>query len=101
MKDVTSMDPRQAYEKMAATELDLLGAGLERLQARTQNAKAGAGIGHQRQLADLKAKRKAAQEHLSRLNLADKFAWGELQVGANRAVSELRSALCKAASRLK
>jgi RNA-splicing ligase RtcB len=95
------MDPRQAYEKKGSAELDLLGAGLERLQARAQNAKAGAEIGHQRQLAELKAKRKAAQEYLSRLNRAGKFAWGELQVGADRAVSELRSALDQAATHLK
>lgn len=95
------MDPRQAYEKMAAAELDLLGAGLDGLQARAQNAKAGAEIGHQRQLAALKAKREAAQDYLSRLNRAGKFAWGELQVVADRAVSELRSALGQAASRLK
>jgi RNA-splicing ligase RtcB len=95
------MDLRQAYEKKAQAELDLLGAGLERLQAKALNAKAGAKTGHQRQLAELKAKRKAAQEYLSRLNQAGKFAWGELQVGADRAVSELRSALDQAATLLK
>jgi RNA-splicing ligase RtcB len=95
------MDPRQAYEKMAAAELELLGAGLDGLQARVQKTKAGAEIGQQQQLAELKAKRKAAQEYLSRLNRAGKFAWGELQVGADRAVSELRSALDQAATHLK
>ena len=95
------MDPRQAYEKMASAELDLLGAGLEGLLVRAQNAKAGAGFGHQRQLAALKAKLKAAQEYLARLNRAGKISWGELQVRANRAVSEMRSALDQAALRLK
>jgi len=80
--------------------LDLLGAGLERLQAKALNAKAGAKTGHQQQLAELKAKRKATQEYLSRLKRAGKFAWGYLQVEADRAVSELRSALGQAAHTL-
>jgi RNA-splicing ligase RtcB len=95
------MDPRQAYEKMAAAELDLLGAGLEGLQARVHKTKAGTEIGHRRQLAELEVKRKAAQQYLSRLNRADKFAWGELQVEANRAVKELQSALDQAATQFK
>jgi hypothetical protein len=90
-----------AFSGIAAAESDLLESGLERPPVGAQNAKAGAGFGHQRQLAALKAKRKAAQEYLSRLNRAGKISWGELQVGANRAVSELRSALDQAASRLK
>ena len=90
-----------AFSGIAAAESDLLGVRLEMPQARAQDARAGAKTGHQRQLAALKAKCKAAQEYLSRLNRAGKIAWGELQVGANRAVSELRSALDQAASRLK
>ncbi|KMY67715.1 hypothetical protein AAU61_07435 [Desulfocarbo indianensis] len=95
------MDPRQAYEQKARAELDLLGAGLDGLQARAPKAKAGAGINQQQPMAELKAKREAAQNYLARLNRADKFAWGELQVEADQAVSELRSALDQAASHLK
>ena len=95
------MDPRQAYEQKAQAELELLGAGLDCLQARAPKGKADAAINQQKHMAELKTKREAAQEYLAQLNRADKFAWGELQVEADRAVSELRSALDQAALHLK
>jgi hypothetical protein len=90
-----------AFSGIVSAELDLLGVRLEMPQARAQETKAGAKIGHQRQPADIKAKRKAAQESLSRLNRAGNFVWGALQVVTNQAVGELRSALDQDASNLK
>lgn len=90
-----------AFSGIASAELDLLGVRLEMPQAREQDAKAGAGIGQKRQLAELEVKGKAAQESLSRLNRAGNFVWGALQVVTNQAVGELRSALDQDASNLK
>lgn len=49
-------------------------------------------------MAELKAKREAAQEYLAQSKRADRFAWGELQIEADHAVAELRSALTQCES---
>ena len=95
------MDEKQAYEKKARAELDLLQARLDELKAKAHKAEAEAEINYHQQIAQLKAKRDAAQDYLAQLGRAGQDAWGELKEGFNRAISEFKSGLDQAASRLK
>jgi hypothetical protein len=47
IKEMIAMDPRQAYEQKAQAELELLGAGLDELQASAPKGKIGAAISQQ------------------------------------------------------
>ena len=97
------MDEKKAYEKKARAELDLLQARLDELKAKARKAEAKAETetNYHQQIAELKAKRDAALDYLAQLGRAGQDAWGELKEGFNRAISEFKSGLDQAASRLK
>lgn len=95
------MDKKQAYEKKARAELDLLQARLDELKAKARKAAADAEINYHQQIDELKAKRDSTQDYLAELGRAGQDTWGELKEGVNRAISELKSGLDQAASRLK
>lgn len=92
------MDQKSAYVKKAKAELDLLQSRMDGLNAKARSAEADGEINFQQHIAELKAKRDAAYEHLSRLSKAGKEALEELKEGFSQAASDLKTSLDKAVS---
>lgn len=95
------MDQRQAYEKKAQAELDLLEARLQEIRARAQMARADVALNLQQQINELKARRDDMRRQMEQMSGAGQDAWQELKQGFGRAAEELRAALDRAADRLK
>lgn len=89
-------EKKSEYVERVRTELDALGAKIDAMEAKAKVAGAEARAGMDRQLKDLKARRKAALREFSRLKRASGSAWADIRAGLEKGLADLRKELDKA-----
>jgi multidrug resistance efflux pump len=94
------MDRKAFIDKLAA-RLKEWDAEVEKLEARAQKAKSGVRAEYNKQIQDLRGKKKAAQDKLEEVKKAGKDAWVELKSGTEAAFDELKHAFQTALSKFK
>lgn len=93
--------PKQAFQQRLECRLRQWDTRLEQLRTKAKQARQDIRDDFEVQLEALAGKRALAQEKLQELQRHGEWAWEDLKDGANRAWTELRSAIDRAASRLK
>jgi len=82
-------------------KMDEWNAEIDKLAAKADQAEADAKIEYEKQLEDLRAKRKDVEDKMAELQQAGDGAWEDLKAGIENAWDSLGSALKSAASRFK
>ncbi|MDY6823548.1 MAG: hypothetical protein SWH68_07090 [Thermodesulfobacteriota bacterium] len=94
-------EKRDAYVQKLKAKMDEWNAEIDKIEVKADQAEAEAKIEYEKQLADLRAKRKDVEEKIAELQQAGDGAWGDLKVGMDSALDSLRNAVKSAASRFK
>lgn len=89
----TSAEKKDEYVKKARTELDALGAKIDDLEAKAKTTSASTRAEMNRQLKDLKARRKAALKEFSKLKRAGGKAWADIRAGLEKGIEDLKKDL--------
>lgn len=89
----TAAEKKDEYVKKARTELDALGAKIDGLEVRAKAAGASTRAEMERQLKDLKARRKAALKDFSKLKRASGRAWADIRAGLEKGIDDLKKEL--------
>ena len=92
---------RKAFIDKLASQLKQWDAKIEKLEARAQKVGAGTKAEYNKQIQNLRDKRKAAQDRLGEVKQASGNAWEELKSGAEKAFDEMKNALQTVLSKFK
>ncbi len=95
------MSMKEAYEKKLQAQLDEWEAGIDKLQAKADQAEAEAKIDYYKQIEELRAMKEAAGKKLSELQATGDDAWEDLKAGVESSWASLRNAVKSATSRFK
>ena len=95
------MEDKKAYQKTMEDRLSQIGAKIDELQARTQQAGADTKEQLQQQIETLKAKRDNVNQRLEEFNAAGASAWESLKAGLQSAWEDLSSAVEEANAKFK
>lgn len=95
------MEDKKNYQQTMEDRLGQIGAKIDELQARTQQAGADTRIKLEEQIETLKAKRDAVNQRLEEFNTAGESAWESLKVGLQNAWEDLNSAVEEAAAKFR
>lgn len=95
------MEDKKAYQQTMETRLGQIGAKIDELQARTQQAGADTRANLQEQIEALKTKRDAVNQRLEEFNAAGGSAWESLKGGLQSAWEDLSSAVEEAAAKFR
>ena len=95
------MTERDAYVQKMKAQLDEWNAEIDKLQARTQQAKGDAKLSYEQQLKSLRRQRDDAQARLTGIQDATEDAWRQFKEGADQAWSKLKDGMENAASAFK
>lgn len=90
---------RDAYVKMMKAKLDEWNADIAKLEAKAQKNQAKVQKEFQKQVDNLKAQRKSAEEKLDDMQQVSEDAWKDLKIGVEHAADSLADALRSATSR--
>lgn len=93
------MSTRNAYKAKMQAQLDEWSAEIDRLQARASKASAEARIDYEKEIDELKRRRKTARDRFEELNKAGEAAWEDMKDGAENAWAAMSNALRAAQSR--
>lgn len=94
-------EKKDAYVQKLKAKMDEWNAEIDKLEAKVDQADAEAKIEYEKQLEDLRAKRKDAEDKMAELQQAGEGAWEDLKAGIESAWDSLGSALKSASSRFK
>ncbi len=91
------MNPRRdAYVQEMKAKLDEWNAEVDRIQAKIDQADAETRIQYQKQLDDLRAKRKDLEDRIAGVQQAGEGAWQDLKQGLESSWSILKTSLTRA-----
>jgi len=94
-------ETRDAYVQKLKAKMDEWNAEIDRIEAKADQADAESKIEYEKQLEDLRAKRRDLEEKIAKLQQAGDDAWEDLKAGIDSAWDALGNALKSAASRFK
>jgi len=92
------MNSRDAYVQKLKAKLDEWNATIDKLQAKADQTEAESKIKYEKQLADLRAKRKDVDEKILELEQAGESAWEGLKQGLENSWDILKASFTKAKS---
>jgi len=92
------MNSRDAYVQKLKAKLDEWNATIDKLQAKADQTEAESKIKYEKQLADLRAKRKEVDEKILELEQAGESAWEGLKQGLENSWDILKASFTKAKS---
>jgi predicted nucleic acid-binding Zn-ribbon protein len=92
---------RKAFIDKLASQLTQWDAKIEKLEAKAQKAGTGAKAEYNKQIQNLRDKKKAAQDRLGEVKQASEDAWEDLKSGAEKAFNEMKNALQTVFSKFK
>lgn len=95
------MSEKGAYLKKLEAQLEEWDAEIDRLRAKAKSARADAQLAYEKQLNELRAKRKQAVDRMEELRHASEGAWRDMKAGLDAAWSSLHDALNKARARFR
>lgn len=95
------MSMKEAYEKKFEAQLNEWKTEIDKLKAKVEKAEADAQIKYYKQIENIRAKQKIAQEKLAELKKAGEDASEDLKIGLDNALKNLRGAIESATSRFK
>ena len=95
------MSINKAYEKKFEAQLNEWKTEIDKLKAKVEKAEADAQIKYHKQVEDIRAQQKIAQEKLAELKKAGEGASEDLGIGLDNALKNLRVAVESAISRFK
>ena len=94
------MDRKAFIDKLTA-QLKKWDDDIDKLEAKAQKAKAGIRADYNKQIQDLRDKKKAAQGRLQEVKHAGEEAWEDLKSGAEEAYDSIKNAFQSAMSKFK
>ncbi|MDZ7700370.1 MAG: hypothetical protein U5R49_26725 [Deltaproteobacteria bacterium] len=94
-------ETRDAYVQKLKAKMDEWNAEIDKLEAKADQADAESKIEYEKQLEDLRAKRKDVEDKMAELQQAGDGAWEDLKAGIESSWDSLGNALKSAASRFK
>lgn len=92
---------KDAYVEKLQAKMDEWNAEIKKLDAKARQAEADSKIKYEKELEDLRARRKDLEEKMSRLRKSGEGAWKDLKTGIESAWQSLDTAITSAASRFK
>lgn len=92
---------KDAYVEKLQAKMDEWNAEIDRLEAKARQAKADSKINYEKELENLRAKRRDLQEKIDQVQQSGKGAWEDLKAGIEAAGQALEMAVKSAASRFK
>ena len=95
------MDKMQAYRDKAEARLKEIGANIDRLKAKGEKAGADLRLETQKEIEQLKQRRRDIGARLEKLKSSGGAAFDEVKAGIESAVNELKAAVEKAAGKFK
>jgi chromosome segregation ATPase len=94
-------EKRDAYVQKLKARMDEWNAEIDKIEAKADQAEAESRIEYQKQLENLRARRKEVEDKMAELQQAGDGAWEDLKAGIESARDALGNALKSAASRFK
>ncbi len=94
-------EKRDAYVQKLKAKMDEWNAEIDKIEAKADQAEAESKIEYEKQLKDLRAKRKDVEDKMAKLQQAGDGAWEDLKIGIESAWDSLGNAVKSAASRFK
>lgn len=94
-------EKRDAYVEKLKSKLDQWNAEIDEIEAKADQTEAESKIEYEKQLEDLRAKRKNVEDKIVELQQAGDGAWEDLKAGVEIAWDSLGNAIKSAASRFK
>lgn len=95
------MNDKELYKQKVQAQLDAWKADIDKLKAKSMNAKADAQLEMNGLISDLEAKYKAANEKLAELSKAGEEAWGSVKEGVESAWGSLKKSTQDAIAKFK
>jgi len=90
---------RKEYQEKMAAQVRALGAEIDKLKARGNEAGAEARQQYEQQIAALRSQQSATQERLQELQQSSSEAWDDLKGGFEKAWKDLQKAVDRARTR--
>lgn len=94
-------ETRDAYVQKLKATIDEWNAEIDQLQAEADQADAEAKIEYDRQIADLRAKRREVEDKITALQQASEGAWEDLKQGLENSWEILKTSISRAKSEFK
>lgn len=91
-------EEREAYVQELKAKMDEWNAEIDKLEAKADQAKAESKIEYEKQLANLRAKRKEVDEKIAELQQSSEGAWEDLKQGLENSWEILKTSVTKAKS---
>ncbi|MDO8264508.1 MAG: hypothetical protein Q7T21_14985 [Gallionella sp.] len=95
------MEIQEAYKQKMAAQLKEWNAQINLLEARVENAGAGAAVKRAEALQELRAKHRAAAEKMLELEKSTGEAWGQVKETADKLWEDLKAGVADAHSKFK
>jgi len=95
------VEDKKSYLQKQADQLRKWDAEIDELKAKAGKAKAGSRSKLLEQIAELRAKKEAAQDKLKQLQEAGDSAWDDMKKGLEKSWTELKDGFSKAYERFK
>lgn len=90
------MELHDAYKQKMAAQLKEWGAQINLLEAKLENAGADIRVTHAEQLHELRARQRAAAEHMKELGRASGEAWEQVKATADKIWDDLKNGVAEA-----
>jgi chromosome segregation ATPase len=94
------MSAKQAYVDKIEGQLKEWRASLDKLEAKAQQAEAGARVEYEKQITDLKARSAAVETELKKLKESPDNTWQTLKEGMEKAYNDLKESVQEVTSRI-
>lgn len=94
-------EKRDAYVQKLKAKMNEWNAEIDKIEAKADQADAESKIEYEKQVEDLRAKRKEVEDKMAELQQAGEGAWEDLKKGIESAWDSLGNALKSATSRFK
>jgi len=91
-------EKRDAYVQKMKAKLDEWNAEIDKLQAKADQAKAASKIQYQKQITELREKRKEIEDKIAALQEAGESAWEDLKQGLENSWEILKTSFTRAKS---
>lgn len=92
---------KDVYVEKLQAKMDEWNAEIQKLEAKVRQAQADSKIKHEKDLENLRAKRRELEEKITQVQQSGKGAWQDLKAGIESAGQALDMAVKSAASRFK
>jgi outer membrane murein-binding lipoprotein Lpp len=92
---------KEAYVEKLQAKMDEWNAEIKKLEAKARQAEADSKINYEKEVEELRAKRRDLEEKMSQVRESGEGAWQDLKTGIESAWQSLDTAIKSAASRFK